>query len=91
MHARRTSLCPFIRIIIRHDVFKRADVRVGELSEVRLDVVVEVYFDDGEFGFVGEAAGGAVVPVYECKSSCVKKIMTEGVDNGRTSPSRQVR
>lgn len=64
MHARRASLRPIIRIIIRHDIFKRADVGVGELGEVRLDVVVEVYFDDREFGFVGEAAGGAVVPEY---------------------------
>lgn len=69
MHARRTSLRPFIRIIICYYVFERADVGVRELGEVCFDVVVEVDFDDCEFGFVGEAAGGAVVPVLRSRNS----------------------
>lgn len=52
-----------VGVVVRDHVFQGADTGVLEARQVRLDVVVEVCFDDCVFGFVGVAAGGAVVPV----------------------------
>lgn len=57
------ALGTVVGVVVRDYVFQGADGRVFERGEVGADVVVEICFDDCVFGFVGVAAGGAVVPV----------------------------
>lgn len=63
MDAGQAAFGARVGVVVGDDVVEGADGGVVEVGEVAGDVVVEVYFDVGVFGFVGEAAGGAVVPV----------------------------
>lgn len=62
MDAREPAFGAGVGVVVGDDVVEGADGGVVEVGEVAGDVVVEVYFDVGVFGLVGEAAGGAVVP-----------------------------
>lgn len=58
-----TTFSGVVCVVEVDEILKRLMRGVCELREIGTDVVVEVYFDDGIFGFVGAAALGAQVPV----------------------------